>query len=281
MKKITDQQITLFLSDEADDQTHQQISAILNAENSSLSEEELKTKNKVLSYINADKALLSAFENEFQMPANLEKKIDNVLNQNKTSTIKMSGIFQKFKRLYENMYFGNLGAGAVFGAVAMVLVFNVDEGLLRDPAEVNNQFRDVTGVLSGIETHPIETCFISQKENWITFNNHLINISICAKETVSNDYYLIDGVGTSTSVNVGDALLINVIPNKDDFLKIKYISSSGGTTNLIDNKELQKGELYTFPSQAGNTIYFSKPVGRDTLILSTEDGEMEFSILVN
>lgn len=280
MKKITDQQINLFLSDEADNQTHQQISAILNAENSSLSTEELKIKNKVLSYIDADKALLSAFENEFQMPINLEKKIFNEFNRNTTATIKKLGLFQKFKRLLENMYFGNLGAGAVFGAVAMVLVFNVDEGLLRDPNEVNNQFRDVTGALSGIEANSFDSCFISQKKNWISFNSHLINISICAKETGGKDYNLIDGIGVSKSVNIGDGLLISIIPNKDDYLKIKYISSSGEESNLVSHQELKKGHLYTFPSSSARSVYFSEPIGQDKLILYMKDTELEIDLLI-
>ena len=254
--KISDEDVQAYLLGEGSADVYDKIQNVDDAAVSSLDADDLKIKETLEAFRKVDQLFNEAIDQSIGIPPHLMKQVDEALNG--SQRISKKNIFERLTNLVQDQFnFGSVFAGGVVGAFATVAFLNTAPLLTvgMDQNPVDPVTRSATAV--------------AEEENNQT--QQIIDIDWKITEKVAYKFVIFDAAGnprTDDTVAIGETFDLAIIPLESGPISIKYQSSNGEESLLVDKERFVAGNEFRLSVDKfnGKRPRFGKPIGTDSLL---------------
>lgn len=264
-QKITDEDIQAYLLGEGNAAVYAKIKKIDDSAASSLSSQNQKIKDTLEAFRKVDLLFNEAIDESIGIPPHISEQIDRALNS--SQALAKKNIFERLTNLFRDQFnFGSVFAGGVVGAFATAA------------------FLSTAPLLTiGIDQNAAEPVFrtASEPKSDEDKSRHFgYNINWNITKEMAFKFVVFDATGnqrTDTTVQVGETFDLAIIPFNSGPISIKYLSSNGEETLLLDNKRVLAGKEFRLSVDKlnGKRPSFSKPIGTDSLLFISRNQIIE------
>ena len=256
-QKITDEDIQAYLLGDGNAAVYAKIKKIDDSAASSLSSQNQKIKNTLEAFRKVDQLFNEAIDESIGIPPHISEQIDQALNSSQASAKKNT--FERLTNLVQDQFnFGSVFAGGVVGAFATVAFLNTAPLMTigMDQNTIDPVTRSATAVA---EENNNQTQQIIADIDW--------NIT----EKVAYRFVIFDTAGnprTDETVAIGETFDLAIIPLESGPISIKYLSSDGKESLLVDNERFVAGKEFRLSVDKfnGKQPKFTEPIGTDSLL---------------
>ena len=256
-QKITDEDIQAYLLGDGNAAVYAKIKKIDDSAASSLSSQNQKIKNTLEAFRKVDQLFNEAIDESIGIPPHISEQIDQALNSSQASAKK--NIFERLTNLVQDQFnFGSVFAGGVVGAFATVAFLNTAPLLTvgMDQNAVDPVTRSATAVAE--EDNDQAQQIVGDIDWQIT-------------EKAAYKFVIFDTAGnqrTDETVAIGETFDLAIIPLESGPISIKYQSSNGEESLLVDKERFVAGNEFRLSVDKfnGKRPSFGKPIGTDSLL---------------
>lgn len=264
-QKVTDEDIQAYLLGEGSAAMYAKIQNVDDAAASSLNSDDCKIKETLEAFRKVDQLFNEAIDQSIGIPPHLMKQVDEALNSSQDSAKK--NIFERLTNLVQvHFNFGSVFAGGVVGAfvtvtflnTAPLLTIGMDQNAVdpvtRSPQVLADEVLGLTPIIGDIDWR-------------IT-------------EKAAYKFVIFDAAGnqrSDTTVSIGETFDLVIIPLESSPISIKYQSSSGEESLLVDNDQFVAGKEFRLSVDKfnGKRPKFAEPVGADSLLFISRNQVFE------
>ena len=255
--KISDEDIQAYLLGEGSADVYDKIQNVDDAAVPSLDADDLKIKKTLEAFRKVDQLFNEAIDQSIGIPPHLMKQVDEALNG--SQRISKKNIFERLTNLVQDQFnFGSVFAGGVVGAFATVAFLNTAPLLTvgMDQNPVDPVTRSATAVAE--EDNDQAQQIVGDIDWQIT-------------EKAAYKFVIFDTAGnqrTDETVAIGETFDLAIIPLESGPISIKYLSSDGKESLLVDNERFVAGNEFRLSVDKfnGKRPRFGKPIGTDSLL---------------
>ena len=261
-QKITDEDIQAYLLGEGNAAVYAKIKKIDDSAASSLSSQNQKIKDTLEAFRKVDQLFNEAIDESIGIPPHISEQIDQALNSSQAPAKK--NIFERLTNLVQDQFnFGSVFAGGVAGAFATVAFLNTAP--LMTIGMDQNTIDPVTRAATAV----------AQEDNNQT-EQILADIDWRITEKAAYKFVIFDAAGnqrSDTAVTIGETFDLAIIPLESSPISIKYLSSSGEESLLVDNDQFVAGKEFRLSVDKfnGKRPEFAEPIGTDSLLFISRD----------
>ena len=265
-QKITDEDIQAYLLGEGSADVYAKIQNVDDAAKSSLNADDHKVKKTLEAFRKVDQLFNEAIDQSIGIPPHLSEQIDQALNTSQASAKK--NIFERLTNLVQDQFnFGSVFAGGVVGAFATVAFLNTAP--LMTIGMDQNTIDPVTRAATAV----------AQEDNDQT-QQIITDIDWRITEKAAYKFVIFDAAGnqrSDTTVTIGETFDLAIIPLESSPISIKYLSSSGEESLLVDNERLLAGKEFRLSVDKfnGKRPKFAEPIGTDSLLIISRNKIVE------
>ena len=274
-QKITDEDIQAYLLGDGNAAVYAKIKKIDDSAASSLSSQNQKIKNTLETFRKVDQLFNEAIDESIGIPPHISEQIDQALNGSQASAKK--NIFERLTKLVQDQFnFGSVFAGGVVGAFATVALLNSAPlftlGLEPDDFHLSEM------ITRGVQEE--EKLMEMDMHQMSNSNQHWATQSWQITQDIAYKFVIFDAENSQrsdTNVTLGETFDLAIIPLKTGPISIKYLSSSGEESLLVNDERLLAGKEFWLSVDKfnGKRPKFAEPIGTDSLLIISRNKIVE------
>jgi len=268
-QKITEEDIQAYLLGEGSANVYAKIQKIDNDSETLLDANDLLIKETLEAFRKVDQLFNEAMDSSIGIPPHLIRQVDAALNSDQAKAKK--NIFEQLRGFVQHQFsFGNVFAGGVVGVFTTLAVLNSQTYVTVGMDQ--NKYEPILRSAGKIGSEKDKSHQFAYDLNWN------ITKEIAYKFVI---FDTADKQRSDTNVYRGETFDLVIIPFNSDPISIKYISSQGEETLLVDNERLVIGKEFFLSVNKfnGERPKFAEPIGTDRLQLISKNAIFETIII--